>query len=838
MGLTILLRGSTDDLTTWTEINNVRLRVASSENDSFFFELSIKLSFLCIVMFLVLYLGTNSKRQDGLMKFYYTTRFAIFNPVAALNSTWSRCQRISYITQKRTQNLFFDFQSGDDATLNKLIGVEEYARLEYMRRGKNFTYSPLRAEKSDIRLLYLLSGSKDDLIRVNVVHTSLRTAGVYDALSYTWGDSEKPIPILVNGYTHKVQPNLASALSHLRQVKDCRRNIPLWIDALSIDQSNIPERNQQVRLMTKIFEQATKVYVWLGVPTEETELAMAKLQAIEAVMVNALSQKSSDLNPRDEVSTRHFLGPDKSWEQDILPVEIAIVGGLPFQPLSTFSEPWEAMIAVLTNPFWTRVWMLQELTCPAERDVDIILGRQLQTLPLRRSVMPSLLAVSLLSRKSTISQWAGVCDILRRVDASWNYLRNVSEVARSRRRRLPTYSMSNFRPDRRSTKVSALERDLWRHEILPTLESIRLQDSTDPRDKIYATYAITLDASDPGFKPDYSLAVAEVYCKFVSDFIARTGSLDILASCIPNSEDLPSWIPDWRKRSRTVSLAGLFNSKGEPIYESSGKSAPKYSIRMARERLTVTGITIDILQSCSDSHLDLAVRRQHRWEAMLGDTCRKYNFTDETTWDAYLRTIVADHQQGLGVSCFDESPWYHRILETTANIVRRCGSYSTPISRIRMSDIHLLDFTPAYLQRVCKRNAKAFYHSTKDAATWHQDGNTEGPEDYDSSSKDIPGAGIEKHDTMKAALETATLNRHFAISHLGYIGLVSQYAHAGDLICIILGAVTPYVLRPIESAGEICYELVGDCYIHGLMDGEGMALLAKGQAKTTEFVLV
>ena len=41
----------------------------------------------------------------------------------------------------------------------------------------------------------------------------------------------------------------------------------------------------------------------------------------------------------------------------------------------------------------------------------------------------------------------------------------------------------------------------------------------------------------------------------------------------------------------------------------------------------------------------------------------------------------------------------------------------------------------------------------------------------------------------------------------------------GDLVAIIMGADVPFVLR---STGVGTYELVGDCYIHGVMDGEAL----------------
>jgi hypothetical protein len=40
----------------------------------------------------------------------------------------------------------------------------------------------------------------------------------------------------------------------------------------------------------------------------------------------------------------------------------------------------------------------------------------------------------------------------------------------------------------------------------------------------------------------------------------------------------------------------------------------------------------------------------------------------------------------------------------------------------------------------------------------------------------------------------------------------------GDLVFVIFGASTPFVLRQGDQA-EV-YQLVGECYVHGFMDGE------------------
>lgn len=65
--------------------------------------------------------------------------------------------------------------------------------------------------------------------------------------------------------------------------------------------------------------------------------------------------------------------------------------------------------------------------------------------------------------------------------------------------------------------------------------------------------------------------------------------------------------------------------------------------------------------------------------------------------------------------------------------------------------------------------------------------------------------------------------RRFAGTEGGLIGWVPEESIEGDLVVIPYGSRVPLVLR---SEGNSKYKLMGECYVHGLMDGR--AIQAKG----------
>lgn len=74
------------------------------------------------------------------------------------------------------------------------------------------------------------------------------------------------------------------------------------------------------------------------------------------------------------------------------------------------------------------------------------------------------------------------------------------------------------------------------------------------------------------------------------------------------------------------------------------------------------------------------------------------------------------------------------------------------------------------------------------------------------------------------AAEEHAIGRKLAVTKKGLFVMAPPSVAKGDLLCVLFGGETPYVLR--ESKPKR-YQFVGEAYAHGLMDGEVMTMLEK-----------
>lgn len=166
----------------------------------------------------------------------------------------------------------------------------------------------------------------------------------YETLSYVWGPDKKTGIVKVDGTGHEgparlaVTETLLTALRYLRQ-SDRKRN--LWIDALCLNQADKYELSQLVPRMGEIYRLSYNGTAWLGVQGRGSELALAALQHLGEQVV---AEGEAGLLFRSTDAEEHT----KDW----------------FDPgfeLPYDTKTWDAITALLRRPWFTRLWVVQEI---------------------------------------------------------------------------------------------------------------------------------------------------------------------------------------------------------------------------------------------------------------------------------------------------------------------------------------------------------------------------------------------------------------------------------------------------------------------------------------------
>lgn len=75
--------------------------------------------------------------------------------------------------------------------------------------------------------------------------------------------------------------------------------------------------------------------------------------------------------------------------------------------------------------------------------------------------------------------------------------------------------------------------------------------------------------------------------------------------------------------------------------------------------------------------------------------------------------------------------------------------------------------------------------------------------------------------------------RCFFRTEKGYYGLGPVELEAGDIVSVLFGGTTPFVLRPVGES----YMLVGECYVYGLMNGEAIEIRERGELMEKSFTI-
>lgn len=680
-------------------------------------------------------------------------------------------------------------------------------------------YTPLSKDKAEFRIVQLMPGNEDDPIRCFLTTKSLADSDItsYEALSYCWGslDQTETIELYHFGTTddhinglppnatlklpsdgklapgcevmeapcHKqdlaVTTNLIAALRKLRNIAYYRF---LWIDAICINQGDLAERVAQVSVMRHIYEGAVQTLIWLGESDPACDLAMDAIFAIAAFVqdrtgVDPLQfSGESGLVFGPRLLDRLLLEFEHSqgWnEVAILKLSTVILG-------TFFAEPW-----------FRRVWVLQEVGTASR--VVLRYGT--------RTVGWGAVLIAALWQKRWVEKYlVARSDI---PDVEKIYRENTLPVA------WPTVT------DKRS--------------LAETIFLACPFQSTDPRDRLYALMGLaseTWNLQDPSvtLQLQYDNSPEEAFAVFTLCLIKATSSLNILSTATKYSPTRErhlfpsgrSWIPDFDPFNTVQCLLTSFasrESKGKPKKYNACNGLTVFP--MAHDQndvLALHGYTIDSVgfhsaaacesrPGANDGYFNIKAHKKAEGlfrsdsksalSKMIDHICTLP--TGYPTGGSRLEALVSTLQVGQAPEAVT-----FRTLESDLSREKLTTKSLTA------SDL-VLDFLA--LCRDCELDTTklADVHSQQAAKTSEQ------------------GSG----EQFLHVIYTMANGRAFFTTQTGLMGLCPAAAKAGDCIVVLFGSPVLFVVRKMPSSHprlsgldrSDCYEFIGECYLHGKMDG-------------------
>jgi hypothetical protein len=392
-----------------------------------------------------------------------------------------------------------------------------------------YQYSTLNEDAQEIRLMTLFPGTVPSEIRVSLETVPFTKDDVHDfeALSYAWGSAEHHTEIFIGASGHQVLSITQNLAEALPYLRYEDRSRVLWIDAICVNQQDLEERSCQVERMADIFTKASRVVVWLGPESSDSSVAMDCFHTI-----------SKNVEVDSVRGTIRALSDETHWAEknQMLPFSAA--------------QYW-SMYRLLQRSWFERLWIWQEVRL-GSRNTFVKCG-----------------AKEIL--------WRSMCTAVFCLFTKAKH---------------PEFADSELLS--LETRVNALCNGHRLPHFVYLIEKTQMCLCSDPRDKVFAILSLL----EPGeaerlrIKPNYSKSVQEVYTDTAILNFEQFGDIDLLKWVEEHSQsqDLPSWVPDFASPRLATPLKGLMMCAGR------SKAVMKI---VEKQRLQITGVrvaTIDRLE--------------------------------------------------------------------------------------------------------------------------------------------------------------------------------------------------------------------------------------------------
>jgi hypothetical protein len=737
-----------------------------------------------------------------------------------------------------------------------------------------YVYEPLDSGEAEIRILTVKFDAKHVLRRINApplvgnlekyylpisslsrTQRMIRSAQLppFFALSYVWGDPSRNHEIIINGKRLGITENLYRALLELQP--STLGYIGIWADAICICQDDDAERSAQVLLMREIYHAAADVKIWLG-PSNEDSIRCLKF----------ISNLSENYWVSDADNSRAFPTEptiDNKFEENLMNA-LMIPSGVLLRGAYSIGQS-------ITETF--------DIISPVNRDEKVkMISDEDADLSLHEDIIEAFVKWKPPSRrlkKVEHENFGEIAEMIDRVfiqNCAWfermwvvqelGVANSATIIATGGRTilwsdilRCVCYLHYTLKaPVKNIRKLIGMEKirqgfsDRKRQSLRDLIRECRHRRATDPRDKVFSLLGLVGDRMNPYLQPDYSKSVGEVYASATLHFITQYESLDPLCGwqALGREAEVPSWVPDYSLNQDAAPSPLVPIDGHDGIYHASGHDQrSKFSVvevatsKSPWNKLCTVGLCIDSIDILSES---------------TPGNGSFYN--TERLWNAIILTApVLSEKFTKDVKL---------ALEDISSVVSRYGEFSSSLDPSFKASS-----TPDAISKPPETTEPFSAGTTsKSENPFNFPSSTPSPVLYDNyivdayfntllSCKKSVRERLEKEDIsnilsfyshteigdsnrdcdlMKTckAFEAGTRRRRITITKDGYIGAVPEETQSGDLICVLFGCSVPVVLR---KRSEAEYLFVGECYLHGFMDAEAIAMQVKGHLKAQDFVL-
>ena len=166
--------------------------------------------------------------------------------------------------------------------------------------GSSMSGSPDEETLDKKAKVVVLDGETDKTIIEELVYRDLEDHPQYQRTYYFSGGPRKPGKIHCDGIDMMVGGELYSVLKRLRPLPGSNL-LAIWVDAVCINQFDLEERKLHVGNMSKIYENAEIVRIWLGEEVGNETRAFETLKEVAEKMAQLFDNKKLDKFERQEL---------------------------------------------------------------------------------------------------------------------------------------------------------------------------------------------------------------------------------------------------------------------------------------------------------------------------------------------------------------------------------------------------------------------------------------------------------------------------------------------------------------------------------------------------------